>query len=98
VSPVAGVHAFGVGAVGGMTLAVMMRASLGHTGQKLKAGLSGTVLFVALLVAAVSRILATFSDSHTGMALHIAAFAWMIAFAGFGLVFAPALSRRRRAE
>lgn len=98
VSPVAGVHAFGVGAVGGMTLAVMMRASLGHTGQKLKAGLSGTVLFVALLVAAVSRILATFSDSHTGMALHIAAFAWLIAFAGFGLVFAPALSRRRRAE
>jgi uncharacterized protein involved in response to NO len=98
VSPVAGVHAFGVGAVGGMTLAVMMRASLGHTGQKLKAGLSGTVLFVALLVAAVSRILATFSDSHTGMTLHIAAFAWMIAFAGFGLVFAPALSRRRRAE
>ena len=98
ISPVAGVHAFGVGAVGGMTLAVMMRASLGHTGQKLKAGLSGTVLFVALLVAAVSRILATFSDSHTGMALHIAAFAWLIAFAGFGLVFAPALSRRRRAE
>jgi uncharacterized protein involved in response to NO len=95
VSPVAGVHALGVGAVGGMTLAVMMRASLGHTGQQLKAGLSGTVIFAALLVAAFSRILATFSDSHTGLTLHIAAFAWMVAFAGFGLVFAPALSRQR---
>jgi uncharacterized protein involved in response to NO len=98
VSPVAGVHALGVGAVGGMTLAVMMRASLGHTGQQLKAGLLGTVIFIALLVAAFSRILATFSDSHTGLTLHIAAFAWMVAFAGFGLVFAPALSRQRSSK
>jgi len=98
VSPVAGIHALGVGAVGGMTLAVMMRASLGHTGQQLKAGLSGTVIFIALLVAAFSRILATFSDSHTGLTLHIAAFAWMVAFAGFGLIFAPALSRQRSSK
>ncbi|MGJ8573210.1 MAG: NnrS family protein [Hoeflea sp.] len=98
VSPLAGVHALGVGAVGGMTLSMMVRASLGHTGQQLKAGLSVTLLFVALLVAAFSRILATFNDSHTGLTLHIAAFAWMVAFAGFGLVFAPALSRQRRSK
>lgn len=98
VSPVAGVHALGVGAVGGMTLAVMMRASLGHTGQQLKAGLAGTVIFIALLTAAFSRILAAFSDSHTGLTLHIAAFSWMIAFAGFGLLYAPALSSRRKGK
>ncbi len=96
VSPLSGVHALGVGAVGGMTLAVMMRASLGHTGQQLKAGVSGTFLFAALLVAACGRVLATMSDSQSAAALHIAAFAWMVAFTGFGLVFAPALSRRRR--
>jgi len=98
VSPLAGVHALGVGAVGGMTLSMMVRASLGHTGQQLKAGLSGTLIFSALLVAAVTRILAALSDSHTGITLHVAAFAWMVAFAGFGLLFAPALSRRRKGK
>ncbi len=34
----AGLHALGVGAIGAMTLAVMTRASLGHTGQALRAG------------------------------------------------------------
>ena len=34
----AGLHAWAVGAVGVMTLAVMTRASLGHTGQVLRAG------------------------------------------------------------
>lgn len=96
VSPLSGVHALGVGAIGGMTLAVMMRASLGHTGQHLKAGVSGTFLFAALLIAACGRVLATMSESQSAAALHIAALAWMVAFTGFGLVFAPALSRRRR--
>jgi len=95
-SPVAGVHALGVGAVGGMTLAVMVRASLGHTGQQLKAGYSARLLFAAVLVAAVARILATIGDTSAGLVLHIAAFAWMVAFAGFGLVFAPALCRQRK--
>ncbi len=35
VSSAAGLHAFGAGAIGTMTLAVMMRASLGHTGHAL---------------------------------------------------------------
>ncbi|MDF1606893.1 NnrS family protein [Hoeflea sp. YIM 152468] len=96
VSPLAGVHALGVGAVGGMTLAMMVRASRGHTGQQLKAGVSATLLFTALLVAAVTRIAAALIDSHTGVTLHVAAFAWMVAFVGFGLVFAPALSRPRK--
>lgn len=98
VSPLAGVHALGVGAVGGMTLAMMVRASLGHTGQALHAGPAVRIIFTALLVAAVIRIVAALSDSHADITLHIAAFAWMIAFAGFGLVFAPALSRHRKTK
>ncbi len=96
VSPLAGVHALGVGAVGAMTLAMMVRASLGHTGQALQARPSIIFIFTAVLVAAVTRILATMTDSHTGIALNVAAFAWMIAFCGFALVFAPALSRERK--
>ena len=96
VSPLAGIHALGVGAVGGMTLAMMVRASLGHTGQALHARPAITLLFVAVLVAALTRILAAMTGSHTGIMLHVAAFAWMAAFCGFAVVFAPALSRRRK--
>lgn len=98
VSPVAGIHALGVGAVGCMTLAVMVRASLGHTGQALRARPVVVLLFVAVLVAALARILATMTDSYSDSALHVAAFAWMAAFCGFAIVFAPALSRRRKSR
>lgn len=96
VSPLAGVHAFGVGAVGGMTLAMMVRASLGHTGQALRAGPAVSFLFLAVLAAAVARILAAVTDSHTGLSLHVAAFAWMVAFCGFAVVVGPALVMPRR--
>ena len=96
VSPLAGVHALGAGAVGGMTLAMMVRASLGHTGQALRAGPAVSFIFAAVLVAAVARILATMTDSHSGLALHVAAFAWMAAFCGFAVVFGPALLTPRR--
>ncbi len=36
-APGAGIHAWTGGAIGSMTIAVMTRASLGHTGQALKA-------------------------------------------------------------
>lgn len=95
VSPLAGIHALGVGAVGGMTLAVMLRASLGHTGRPLRAGVSGTLIFSALMVAAVARIVATVSDANAELGLHVAAFAWMTAFIGFAVAFGPALCRGR---
>ncbi|GAB5460606.1 NnrS family protein [Hoeflea alexandrii] len=95
-SPLAGIHALGVGAVGGMTLAVMIRASLGHTGQPLRAGLSGTLIFSALLVATLARIVAVVSDANADLGLQVAAFAWMVAFIGFAVAFGPALCRRRK--
>lgn len=96
VSPQAGVHALGVGAIGGMTLAIMVRASLGHTGQALRAGPAVSLLFLAVLIAAITRILAALTDSHTGPLLHVAAFAWVVAFCGFAIVVGPGLVAPRR--
>src|SRR5499427_4340768 len=45
VSPSAGLHAWTVGAIGQMTLAVMTRAALGHTGQPLKASAATQVIY-----------------------------------------------------
>ncbi|MEP1330682.1 NnrS family protein [Pseudophaeobacter sp.] len=56
VEQVAAVHLLGIGAIGGMTVAVMMRATLGHTGRALVAGPVLTLGFGLLLAAAVARI------------------------------------------
>lgn len=75
VSSLAGVHRLGVAAIGVMTLAIMVRASLGHAGQALRAGLAVSLLFLAALAAAAARTLAAMADSHIGLALYVAAFA-----------------------
>lgn len=49
-------HLFGIGAVGGMTVAVMMRATMGHTGRELVAGPVLTLAFVLLILAALVRV------------------------------------------
>ncbi len=52
----AGIHAWMAGAAGIMTLAVMSRATLGHTGQRLTASATTQAIYVAIIVAALSRI------------------------------------------
>src|SRR5271166_3929223 len=56
----AGLHAWTTGAIGLMTLAVMTRASLGHTGHKLAASMPTQAVYLCALVAALARILAAF--------------------------------------
>lgn len=85
----AGLHALGTGAVGSMTLAVMTRATLGHTGRELKAGRGASFIFVTVLLAGSLRILAAFVPS--GVVIDMAGTAWVAAFAGFVLAYGVAL-------
>ena len=94
----AGIHALGVGAVGTMTLSVMVRATLGHTGRALKANRYVFFIFGCVILSAMSRIAAAFDTGLVDILLHVAAFSWLFAFAGFGIAFAPALTRRRIAH
>lgn len=75
-SPAMAAHVFGIGAVGGMTVAVMMRATMGHLGRDLVAGPMLTLAFLFLLLAAFLRVLAEWMPS-----VGLAAFAWTVAFA-----------------
>ncbi|TIN58716.1 MAG: NnrS family protein, partial [Mesorhizobium sp.] len=86
----AGLHALGTGAVGAMTLAVMTRATLGHTGRELKAGRGTSFIFVAVLLAGSLRILAAFVPSAA--VIDMAGAAWVVAFAGFVLIHGTALT------
>jgi uncharacterized protein involved in response to NO len=90
----AGLHAWMVGAIGLMTLAVMTRASLGHTGQKLAASVPTQVIYFCALLAALARIVAAFEPPSA--LLYAAAFAWVLAFGGFAAVFGPLLLGRAR--
>jgi uncharacterized protein involved in response to NO len=87
----AGVHAWMAGAAGVMTLAVMSRASLGHTGQPLTASIATQAIYASIIVAVVARICAVFEPAHSVGLLHVAAFAWAGAFLGFALCYGPAL-------
>lgn len=91
----AGLHALGVGAIGGMTLAVMSRASLGHTGQALHATPVLMFAFAALVAAAVLRVAAALTpDAPT--VLYVSAGFWVAAFLLFLVSIGPALILPRR--
>jgi uncharacterized protein involved in response to NO len=86
----AGIHAWTAGAIGLMPLAVMTRASLGHTGQALAASLGTQAIYAAAFVGALMRIAAAITASMTLM--DVAAVAWVAAFAGFAILYGPLLA------
>ncbi len=88
-------HLWMAGAIGVMTLAVMSRATLGHTGQALHAGRGTTALYLALLLAVLARFVAGVWPGLAGIWLDLAGLGWIVAFAGFGLLYGPLLLRAR---
>ena len=89
----AGIHAWTAGAFGMMTLAVMTRASLGHTGQPLAAGPGTQAIYLFAFCAAMLRIIAAFNGST--MLIELASAAWVAAFGGFALLYGPLLARKK---
>ena len=94
--PSAGNHAWMTGAAGTMTLAVMTRASLGHTGQALTASPAVQGIYAAIIIAALARVAAVVLPAHSDALLHIAACGWLVAFLGFAVAFGPLLAGSRR--
>ena len=95
VVPSAGLHAWMVGAAGMMTLAVMTRASLGHTGHELIASIPTQLIYASVFIAVVARICAALEPYWSKPMLHVAAFAWTAAFLGFSVVYGPKLWHRK---
>lgn len=91
----AGVHAWTTGAIGLMTLAVMTRASRGHSGRPLTAPLSTTLIYLAAFLAAALRMAASFLPEHAMILLAAAGIAWTFAFLGFAASYGPMLVRAR---
>ncbi len=96
VPPTAGIHALTAGAAAVMVLAVMTRASLGHTGRALSAGWGTRLIYVFANLAAVVRFAAPFFSGGAQITLLTASAAlWAVAFVGFALVYGPFLMSPR---
>lgn len=90
------VHALTAGAIGTLTLGMMARVTLGHTGRALRAGKWLTTAFVLVSAAAVLRVLVPMAVPQGYLALAFAAdVSWMAAFAVFLGVQGPMLVRPR---
>lgn len=95
----AALHALTAGAMGTMTLAVMTRATLGHTGRALSAGAGTTALYGLVTAAAVLRIVAPLPplDGLEAILLVLASLCWIGAFGLFVALYGPLLARPTRA-
>jgi uncharacterized protein involved in response to NO len=92
----AAIHALTAGAIGTMILAVMTRATRGHTGRDLSADLVTVLIYCLVTLAAITRIVAAFGSTWTMPLLIMSAGLWIAAFAGFVLGYGPMLILPRR--
>lgn len=86
-SPADAVHVLTTGAVGVMTLAVMTRASLGHTGHPKHAGPLTVFIYLLVNLGALLRIVGPATAFPTNMMLTAVAVAWSGAYLLFALVY-----------
>lgn len=89
---VSALHAFATGAVGTMTLAIMSRASLGHTGRAIIAPRPIALAYVLVSLAALLRSFGPYVLPQFYNEVMLAAgIAWIAAFTLFSIVFTPIL-------
>jgi len=91
-----GLHAETTGAIGTMTLAVMTRVALGHTGRPLVAPRAATSAYLLVSAGALVRTAGAlvFPDPYLRV-IAVAGLLWAAAFAVFLVHYAPLLLRPR---
>ncbi|EIM72709.1 NnrS family protein [Nitratireductor aquibiodomus RA22] len=92
----AALHALTAGAIGTMTLAVMTRASLGHTGREIVADRLTVASYVAVTAGAILRVSAPFAGDWYASVLVAGGTLWSAAFLLFAIRYASILWGRRQ--
>ncbi len=88
-------HALSAGAIGTMTIGVVTRATLGHSGQKLTADFWTKVIYLLIVTGALLRVLADWLPGDLMLTAAIAGALWTGAFAIFVVVYGPMLLGRK---
>ena len=94
----AGIHALTAGAMTTMILAVMTRASLGHTARELKASPTTVVCYGCVTIGAVVRVIASLGVGPYAIMLDIAGTFWGTALLLFLVIYRPILWSPRLGE
>jgi len=92
-APSAALHALTTGAVGTMTLAVMTRATRGHTGRPLQADALSVVIYLSVTAAAVLRTGIGLWPFDYMTSIGLSTLLWCLAFILFLLSYGPMLLR-----
>ena len=90
-------HAFTMGAIGGMTLGMMVRTARGHTGRPIVADAHERGMFVLVALAPIVRVAggALLPDALYLWTVGIAGACWAAAFGWYAIRYAPILARPR---
>jgi uncharacterized protein involved in response to NO len=89
----AAIHALTAGAMATMILAVMTRATLGHTGRDLRADAATTLIYILVTLGALLRVTAPAGLLDYELGLWLSGIGWGSAFLLFILVYGPILAR-----
>lgn len=89
-------HAFTVGGIGMMTLGMMARVSIGHTGREMVLGSWMVMSFIILNVATIVRVIVPMfmHDSYLQL-IQVASGLWIVSFTIFAIAYTPMLLKAR---
>ena len=85
------IHALTAGAMATMILAMMTRATLGHTGRELKASAATMMIYILVTIGALGRVAAPLLPTDYMLSVQLSGLAWGGAFLMFLLVYGPKL-------
>ena len=96
VGPSLALHAFTIGGIGVLTLGMMARVSLGHTGRALRASNAIALAFVLINLAALFRVLLPIAlPNGYNLLIYGSTLSWLAAFSLFMFIYAPILTSPR---
>lgn len=98
INEVAGIHTLSIGAIAGMMLGVMARATLGHTGGPLEANWACVVSFAMIFLSAIARLcaeIALFNGLQLEL-IHFSQITWISAFLLYAVSYGPRLWQARK--
>jgi uncharacterized protein involved in response to NO len=90
-----GIHALTAGAMSTMIVAVMSRASLGHTGRELKASGATSASYLCITAGAVLRVTASLGLGNYAAMVDAAGLLWGAGLLIFAIAYAPVLWSER---
>jgi uncharacterized protein involved in response to NO len=91
-------HLWMAGAIGLMTLAIMTRATLGHTGRELHAGIGTVIIYLLIVSSIIARLIASFVPEMSQALYFLSGICWITGFGGFVIAYGPMLLSPRLAD